>query len=496
MRFRLILLAPVLAFIALGSWALASPVGAAPDDDFHLISIWCDTGDPSHCQETGDPQTRIVPQALLSVACYAFDPQKSAGCQEAVFSGPETPNTVTKRGNFQGNYPPVYYAVMSPLVGTSVEASALAMRLFNVALFVVLTTTVFALLPVVRRPNLLWGWLITTVPLGLFLIASNNPSGWACVGVGTAWLSLLGYYESEGRRRWGLAATFALSVLMAAGSRGDSAAYVVVAIGAVMVVKFARRRSYLLASILPILAVVAALLLYLHASQVDIASSGFHGKSESAPRSDENLSPFALFANNLLEAPFLWVGVFGAWNLGWLDTGLPAIVLWAGGASFIGAGFVGLASMNARKAIVTGGVALLLIAIPTYVLTVSGDQVGSNLQPRYLLPLIILFGGLLMMEANGKHIRLTRVQLLAIGLALTVSNMVALEANIRRYVTGIDKQGLDLDAGREWWWQVPFGANAVWIMGTVAFAGLVYILLREINHAAAPVAATLSASRT
>ena len=486
MRIRLIVLAPVLAFVALASWALASPVGAAPDDDFHLISIWCDTGDASHCQETGDPQTRVVPKALVSVACYAFDPQKSAGCQAAYFAAPQTPNTVTKRGNFQGNYPPLYYRAMTPFVGASVEASALAMRLFNVALFVILSSTVFALLPIARRPNLLWGWLITTVPLGLFLIASNNPSGWAAVGVGTAWLSFLGYYESEGRRRWGLAATFLIAVLMAAGSRGDAAAFVLVAIGAAMVVKFGRRRSYYLASILPILAAIVALAFYLRASQVDIAASGFGGTGESAPGSTEHLSPFALFANNLLEVPFLWVGAFGAWNLGWLDTGLPSIVLWAGAASFIGAGFVGLASMNARKAIVVGGVALLLIAIPTYVLTVSGDQVGSNLQPRYLLPLIILFGGLLMMEPAGRHIRLTRVQLLAIGLALAVSNMVALEANIRRYVTGIDKQGVNLDAGREWWWHVPFGANAVWVIGTLAFAGLAYVLLREINRAAAP----------
>jgi hypothetical protein len=489
-RFRLILLAPVLAFLALASWAMASPVGAAPDDDFHLVSIWCDTGDPSHCQETGDPATRVVPQALLSVACYAFHPETSAGCQDTYFAAPETPNTVTKRGNFASDYPPVFYKVESLFVGSSIEASALAMRLFNAALFVVLSTIVFVLLPVKRRPNLLWGWLLTTVPLGLFVIASNNPSGWAAVGVGTAWISLLGYYESEGRRRWGLAATFAVSVLMAAGSRGDAAVYVVVAMVAVMVMTFAHRRSFYLASILPLVGAIVAFVFFLRSGQVDIGASGFSGTLESAPRSDAHLSAFALFSNNLLEVPFLWVGAFGAWNLGWLDTGLPYIVLWAGAASFIGAGFVGLASVNARKAMVIGGVALLLIGIPTYVLTVSGDQVGSNLQPRYLLPLIILFGGLLMMEPAGKRIRLTRVQLLAIGLALPVSNMAALEANIRRYVTGIDKPGLSLDAGREWWWHVPFGANAVWIVGTLAFAGLVYVLLREIHRAAAPAAAT------
>jgi hypothetical protein len=64
--------------------------------------------------------------------------------------------------------------------------------------------------------------------------------------------------------------------------------------------------------------------------------------------------------------------------------------------------------------------------------------------------------------------------------------MAALEVDIRRYVTGIDNPGLSLDAGRKWWWHVPFGANAVRVVGTLAFAGLLYVLLREIYRAAAP----------
>ncbi len=142
--------------------------------------------------------------------------------------------------------------------------------------------------------------------------------------------------------------------------------------------------------------------------------------------------------------------------------------------------------MNARNAFVTGGIGPLLVVIPTYVLTASGIPEGTELQPRYPLPLIILFGGLLMMEPAGKRIRLTRVQRLAIGLALPISNMAALKVNIRRYVTRIDNPGLSLDAGREWWWHVPFGANAAWVVGTLAFAGLVYVLLRGIHRAAAP----------
>ena len=56
---------------------------------------------------------------------------------------------------------------------------------------------------------------IAGAPLGMFLIPSNNPSGWAITGVGTAFLALLGWYETEGRRRWVLGALYIVGVLMA-----------------------------------------------------------------------------------------------------------------------------------------------------------------------------------------------------------------------------------------------------------------------------------------
>ena len=42
-------LAPLLAYVALLAWAFASPIGAGPDDDYHLISTWCADGGSSHC---------------------------------------------------------------------------------------------------------------------------------------------------------------------------------------------------------------------------------------------------------------------------------------------------------------------------------------------------------------------------------------------------------------------------------------------------------------
>src|SRR5690606_15284365 len=155
-------------------------------------------------------------------------------CLNELSFDPE-PTETTKRGNFVGAYPPVFYSVMNVFVGDDILGSVVLMRTVNILLFVGLTTALFLLLPATRRPTLIWGWVITTVPMGLFLLASNNPSGWAVTGVGTAWIALLGYFETSGWRKWLLGAVFAAATLMAAGSRGDAAVYAVLGMGAVFV---------------------------------------------------------------------------------------------------------------------------------------------------------------------------------------------------------------------------------------------------------------------
>jgi hypothetical protein len=204
----------------------------------------------------------------------------------------------------------------------------------------------------------------------------------------------------------------------------------------------------------------------------------------------------ALAAYNLLMLPFLWTGVWGSWALGWLDTQLPAIVVWSAAGAFIVVAFTAGGRLNLRKAIALLGVLLVLVALPVYVLTVGGNQVGENLQPRYLLPLIVLFSLLLVTDPARRALTFTRVQTAVILGALAVANLVSLQVNIRRYVTGSDQQGLNLDAGAEWWWTgFPVGPTALWLLGTLAYAAMLATLWSSLRGrgitaiAAAPAAA-------
>jgi len=490
-RFRLIYLAPVLALLALSAWAFASPMGAAPDDDYHLVSIWCATGDGELCQPGASSKTRMVPPAVLQSSCYAFFSDESAACQSRLdFTSDKL--VETDRGNFVGAYPPLYYSVMSNIVGDDVLASVMAMRLFNVLLFVGITTGLYALLPATRRPALVWGWLITTVPLGLFLLSSNNPSGWAVAGVGTAWLALLGYFETPTlTKRIALGALFVIAVFMAAGSRGDSALYVVGGIGVAAIIAFENSRRFWTLAVLPVVMIAISGAFFLNARQTASGVSGFSSQdvvvagTEQAAGAAANLAGFGLLAYNFLNVPSLWAGAFGGWALGWLDTPIPESVTFLALAVFIGVGFVGLSILNGRKAFVLTAVGFVLWALPTYVLTLGGDKVGEQVQPRYILPIMVLLGGLFVLNVGEKRFQLGRAQTVGVIIALGAANLVALHMNMRRYVTGNDVPGWNLNAGAEWFWSGAPAPMVVWGVGSLAFAGMVAILVREMSRSAA-----------
>lgn len=476
-RLSILLLAPVLALTVLLAWAVSSPVGSSPDDDFHLVSIWCASPASSEvCQTTAQDDQRLVPESLTAASCYAFDATTSAACQDPL-TFEATADTLTVRGNFAGGYPPIYYATMGLVAGNDIALSAVLMRVLNIVLFVGLATALYLLLPVRRRPTLVWSWVLTTVPLGLFLLSSTNPSAWAITGVGLGWLALLGYFETAGWRKVGLAVVFTIAAVMAAGSRSDAAMYTVLGIAAVVLLTAKRSRRWLVSALLPAAVAVFCFALFRLSRPVASLTQGLpSGGGDGGAAQPTDL--FGLVAYNLLQGPSLWTGIFGdEWGLGWLDTSMPAAVWFSALACFLAVGFLAIRSLSWRKLIVVLGGVLTLWLLPTVVLVAAGESVGQNMQPRYLLPLVVLFTGVLMLRQVGRPLTLTRVQVFLIVGGLSVAQFIALNLNLRRYVTGFDNLGLSLDSGIEWWWGGPISPNVVWIVGSLAFTALLLVLL-------------------
>ena len=493
-RLRWIHLAPILAMLTLGVWAFASPVGAGPDDDYHLASVWCARGGTEACGPGDDERSRDMSKAFRNSVCFARDQVESAQCQEEKGLNLDGPRHVSKRGNFKGDYPAPYYSTMRVFAGDDLVQSALTMRVVNAAIFVALGTLLGWLLLPSRRQTLYWGWLVTMLPLGVFIVASNNPSGWTVTGVGTAFMAALGWFEARDWRRWPLGAIYVVAVLMAAGSRADGSIYVVGASAVAGILTLHRHRSWLRKAFLPFMGSLLALVLYRTAAIADSAArgsgSGSKGSGGGATVSEPD-GGVGLALYNLLQLPDLWTGVWGTWGLGWLDTPVPAVVPWSLVSVFAVVLFVGAARLVMRKAIAASGVLLVLIVLPVYVLTRSGNTVGEVVQPRYFLPLIVLLAMVLLTATPGaRALTLTRIQTAVIFACLGGAHSLALQVNIRRYVTGTDVQGLNLDAGAEWWWDgALLGPTATWALGSAAFAGLLALLwplLRAKDVAPAP----------
>lgn len=82
----------ILLLLTGGAWALASPPGSSPDDNFHLPSIWCAwspeatgcTIDPATA-DTSRPYASIPALQGTDVECHKFRPGRE--CRLSIRSG-------------------------------------------------------------------------------------------------------------------------------------------------------------------------------------------------------------------------------------------------------------------------------------------------------------------------------------------------------------------------------------------------------------------------
>jgi hypothetical protein len=496
-RVRWIVLLPVALFLGLGAWALASPIGASPDDDFHLASIWCAGGDRAGLCAPGDtPIERTVDSSLVTAACFAYEPTVSAGCQDSLgLFQADTPTVSTDRGSFSSNYPPVFYAVMNWFATPDIELSAMIMRFVNILFFIGSGIALWFLLARENRRTLLLMWAVTTVPLGLSLIASNNPSSWAITGVPTAWFALYGFLkkpestnadgrrENEwSRRRIALAAVFAVEAFLASGARGDAALYTIIGSAVAVALTWRRSRDYAYALVVPAVLAVVSALFFLLSGQSAVAAQGLSSSETSEIVAQNPRTGLGVLAVNIAQLPFLWVGAFGSWGLGWLDTEMPAIVWAAAAGVAVGILFFALGKSSRTRAWTAAAIGGLTALIPLYVLQRSLSYVGEQVQPRYILPLMILCAGVLLLSLERSDVSLTRPQGLLAALALSAASAMALFVNIKRYVAGINTaSGVNLNGDMQWWWAMPVTPMVVWAIGSLALAG-VFLSVFHIAH--------------
>ena len=470
----------LLAFLSFGAWSLSSAPGSTPDDDYHLSSIWCtDIGGADLCAMEERNKQKMVPSAIPESRCYAQFPNESAACQPLMTTADGRETMTNRLNSVQQLYPTGFYQTHSVLAGENIETSVIAMRLVNAGLFIGLNVALWLLVPGRLKQPLVFAWFGAIVPLGMFLIPSTNPSSWAIIGVGSAWVALLGYLEHRGWQRWVLGAMFVGFAGIAASARTDATLFAIASAGVALLATDAPFRQLIRRLWIPAAGVLlAASVLFFQRGALGALSSGFRN-------TDSGSFDWGLLWNNIIETPGLWLGVVGGWpwgSLGWLDTPMPQIVALLSMGVFVALIGVGLAGATLRIRLVTVVMFIMVWTIPLYLLQISGFLVGAGFQSRYVMPLIVVLLGIMLLRPEG-HPGLfsQKTPVVMITIALGLSNSIALHQNIRRYITGLGEPGFNLNAGGEWWWWSLSGSAitpmGVWVVGSLAFFGAAWVAL-------------------
>ena len=503
-RLTAALTAALLMWVALAAWAFSSPVGASPDDDYHLAMVYCAAGE-AECVLEGEREG----------ACFTMRPGVAAECSD--WGGRTIPDT---DGIATDHYPPFYYRAMAPLVGQTLAETTIAMRLANVTLAVAMFVGALALSAPALRRAMTWSWLLAAVPMGVYFIASMNPSAWVIIGFAALWGPLLTHLTAHGGAgaAWASPTSTAaratrvvfvlLASLIALAGRTEGALFLPLIAAALAVFALPSRRSDWRSEawrrlLLPgVLVALSALFLWLFARPKAGNLAGEVDAGEQAYRGWEVVQHTVNSFLGTLGMP----GVPGA-SLGTYDVPVPALAAALTVGALIAAAIWGLSTMYGRKA-----VSLTLLASAAFTLTAVlwSRETWEYFQPRYFVPLTVVLVGLVLLPRadntpGAARTTLTGLVLPASLIAVTVSNSLAMLSTIQRFIRGVQpqpsrdpltQQAPAIDPGElangpapAWWWNsVPWDPFTVWVLGSVAFAlasAVIWWLLRD-RQAASP----------
>lgn len=469
---RWVATAVIAASLALSSWALSSPVGSSPDDDYHNVSIWCGQGFRDGLCEKGPTADQVlVPQPVYSNAfCFAGQPDTSGDCAQS-----SELLTTVRANNLQNLYPDGYYWAMSWLASENVNQSVITMRIVNSIFAVIVFSAVVVALPRHLRRVPLVTVLVTSVPLGMFVFASVNPSAWTIISVITFFSSVLGLLSAtRTKQRLVLGGLSTLGLVIGFSSRPDAPAYLLLAGVLALVLNFSfttLRKNTKLA----ILATGLAIFVFFIWRYVYPLFTSLRGIDFGVDQGDSTWQGVIL---NLVRLPDLFVGAFGYWGLGWLDTPLPSSVWAVAYGIYVAIVFSGMRFFDLRQSIASSISFFALVFVPLQFLWANNLPVGSIVQPRYLLPMLTLLVAVsLFRKKSNLGAIFSRGQVWVIGFGLFVTNTISLHTNLRRYITGLDVNQISLNFKMEWWWfeRPPsgtllwFSPNYLWALGCVAF---------------------------
>nr|WP_194948321.1 DUF2142 domain-containing protein [Actinomyces trachealis] len=455
----------VLALLVTGiAWALASPTGGTADETYHLASIWCPRPiDSSGCQTRfvdGEKEILVPAKIAPRDPCFARNSGKTAECTLSLSDS----ELVYSNRYDDGNYPYGYYQLHHHLIGQDVDRSVMVIRVVNLLISLSLLGGVSVLLPSRLRQGFALALLIAWVPMGVYYVASVNPSGWALTGVMTYAAAFLGATQVTGRRRWLLLVFAALGALLCFLSRADASFFVlVVTLGVLGCVPWGKRDLWPL-GIGGVLSVVGVIVM--------LGTGQAHQSGNILKITPAHSVAYAV-GKCILSIPTFVGELYGhTWGAGsgdvpFGDAITVTVLAMVGMAIAFGAQEVSL-----RKIVSVAILVGALIGIPFVVALQNHWEGLQYYHGRYQLPLLAVVY-MVWFFSDGREFRVSRPQVVLVVIFAGLIHSLTLRTILYRYVHGYDDpvaaliENLNLNV--TWWRNIPISPMGVWIVGSIAF---------------------------
>ena len=464
----------VLIFFSLGStWAVISPIGAAPDDDYHLTSIWCANGVNNSCNASDIPGAVLAPRVFVSwPPCFVRWPisSKSAKCTE---EGLPNQLIATFKHNGNGTYPNLFYKTMNLFAGENYYNSIITMRFFNLTFASVMLFLVLVSSKANLTKSMLGSWGLVLIPHGIFLIVSTNPHSWTIIALSFFWAFIQNIVDSKekfSRKNLIPYLGIFICVVLALGSRKDSPFYLSVTLLILFLinteVRLFKALSYKSKSIIfSSLIIIGSFLIYL-GSRLTEANLGF-----SFPSEDVKSKTPAAFFELLLSIPSAIFSLFGSqepiydqysgklltsfsYGLSWSDFYLPSF-----SSSILLVVFFIIVTLNIRLATIQKILSLVtLFLVYMSIILMTKGSYGSTIesyntiqfQPRYFIPLLLIFTGIALYHKPEVQSEMSKATLIVLSFFAATSYSVNWLSVFSRFTSGANVPYTDLDYPTEW----------------------------------------------
>ena len=466
--------------ISLFAWAFASPIGAPPDGDFHMASIWCAQGDRlgmckvekvknSNQVELLTPRTFSRYQNPYGHFCYVGNSGASAGCTNIVDETSVTELIASGRIFPVDQISSPFYDFNSRLSSRNIETSAFKIRFANALFFIGVASLLLTMFKKYRVATSL-AFLVGLGPWGSFLISSIHPSAWTITLLPLFLVCLFVFLREKSiilRVFAGLAAL--LIWFVAQGIRSDARYFLVISIFAAIVWGIKLRHEINLRPMwLKVSGVGALFIIYVQLVHPLVRNViGAFGVSQLDK----------VFNLTTTKVPLTLMNLFGGnYGLGSSDTPLSDLVVFCGVASLFLIIYTTAQRVSKRDWLIVFLMSTLLV-----LLTLRADLGDVGTSGRYILPLYLmcLITYLASVETSFSRPLITsKIISRILVFTLTLGNSIALHQTMRRYITGIDVIGWNLNKNAEWWWTFGPSPMTIWMLGTIAFGVTATLVLQ------------------